>query len=546
MIDALAHGREYYRQCAWAEAFEALSFADRTQPLGGDDLELLAMAAYLTGRDEDYLGALDRAHRAHLEAGCHLRAARAAFWLSLRLLFRGSIGPANGWLARAQRVLDQTQADCVERGYVLLPLVQRHINTGDWDAAYAVAADAVAIGERFGEADLYACARHLQGRVLIQQAHIEQGLALLDEAMVAVIAGDLSPLVTGLIYCSVIDGCQEIYAFGRAHEWTAALARWCERQPQLIAFSGVCMAHRAEIMVMQGAWSEALEEARRAGVRCSQAGNPHAAAVAFYQEAEVLRLKGECPAAEECYRRASELGIDPQPGLALLRLTQGRSKSAAATLRRALDASADRLQRLKLLPAYVEVLLATGDIKGARLTSDELEESARTLESGAASVLSAIVAQARGAVELAEGDALVALVSLRRAWRVWQQVDAPYRAARVRVLLGLACRALDDHDGSRLELDVARMMFERLGAAPDLAHLASIGQGGLAHAPHHLSARELQVLRLVAAGRTNKAIATALVLSEKTIDRHVSNILTKLDVPSRAAATAFAYQHHLL
>lgn len=545
MIEQLSRGRESYKQRAWADAFEALSLASQAGPLGGEDLELLAMAAYLTGRDDEYLSALDRAHRAHLEAGANLRAARAAFWLSLRLLFRGSIGPSNGWLARAQRLLEHERADCAEHGYVLLAMSTQHASAGECDAAYAKAQEALAIGERCGDADLSACARMLQGRSLTQQGHVERGLALLDEAMVAVIAGELSPLVTGLIYCSVIEGCQEIYAFGRAREWTDALNRWCEGQSQLIAFSGVCMTHRAEIMVFLGAWSEALEETRRACARCSQVGNPRAAALALYQQAEVQRLRGDFAAAEQTYRGTSDLGAEPQPGLALLRLAQGRTRAAVAAIRRSLDASTDRLHRLRLLPAYAEIMLATSHVPEARRACDELTEVARALESPAGSVLSGIVAHVRGAVELAEGEALTALVSLRRAWRTWQEVDAHYMSARARVLVGLACRALGDHDGSQLELDAARVAFERLGAEPDVARLASASLAAPT-ASHRLSAREVQVLRLVATGRTNKAIANELVLSEKTIDRHVSNILTKLDVPSRAAATAFAVQHHLI
>jgi DNA-binding CsgD family transcriptional regulator len=545
VIEPLTRGREACSQRAWADAFEALSVASQAGSLGGDDLDLLAMAAYLTGRDDEYLNALDRAHRAHLEAGATLRAARAAFWLSLRLLFRGSIGPANGWLARAQRLLEREPADCAEHGYILLAISTQHAGAGESGAAYAKAQEALAIGERCGDADLSACARMLQGRSLIQQGDVERGLALLDEAMVGVVAGELSPIVTGLIYCSVIEGCQEIYAFGRAREWTEALTRWCEGQSQLIAFSGVCMTHRAEIMVFLGAWSEALEETRRACARCSQVGNPRSAALALYQQAEVQRLRGEFAAAEQSYHGASDLGAEPQPGLALLRLAQGRTRAAAAAIRRALNASNDRLHRLRLLPPYVEIMLAAGQVREARLACEELTEIARPLET-AGGVLSGIVAHVRGAVELAEGEPLSALVSLRRAWRIWQQLEASYLSARARLLLSLACRALGDHDGCHFELDAARMAFERLGAAPDAARLVSASLSAPAQEAYRLSARELQVLRLVATGRTNKAIASELVLSEKTIDRHVSNILTKLDVPSRAAATAFAYQHHLI
>jgi ATP/maltotriose-dependent transcriptional regulator MalT len=540
-MDHLARGRERYAQRAWADAFRALSLAEQAEPMAGADLELLALSAYLIGRDDDYLDALDRAHRAYLDAGECLRAARTAFWLGLRLLFRGENGPATGWFARAQRLLDREDRDCVERGYLLLAVVQERVNAGDLDAMKASEA-----GDRFAEPDLSACARHLQGRILLEQGQVAQGLALLDEAMVAVIAGDLSPLLTGLIYCSVIDGCLQVYEFRRAGEWTRALARWCDLQPELVAFTGVCMAHRAEIMQLHGAWSDALDEARCAYGRCLDAGNRHAAAAAFYQQAEVQRLRGEFAAAEESYRSASQWGREPQPGLALLRLAQGRVDVAAAAIRRVVNATNDRVQLAKLLPADVEIMLAAGEIEEARRACCELEGIARDFGTGKPDVLGAIASQARGAVELAGGEAMAALVSLRRAWRSWLQIDAPYMAARVRVLVAVACRELGDQDGNDLELRAARSVFEQLGAAPDLARVASLTQATHGCAPHRLSSRELQVLRLVAAGKTNKAIAAELVLSERTIDRHVSNIFNKLDVPSRAAATAFAYEHRLL
>jgi ATP/maltotriose-dependent transcriptional regulator MalT len=539
MPGELEQGREWYAQRAWADAQRSLSLADQTAPLSADDLERLATAAYMIGRDDDSLKALARAHEAHLDAGEEARAARCAFWLGLRLLLRGEMGPATGWLARAQRLLEHQQQDSVERGYLLLPAAEQELESGDCAAAHASAGSAAEIGERFGEKDLIACARHVQGRALIGQGQVEAGLALLDEAMVAVTAGELSPLVTGLIYCSVIESCQEVYAVGRAREWTSALAQWCAEQPQMVTFSGPCLVRRAEILQLHGEWPDAIVEARHACTRFSRA----IAAAAFYQLAEVHRLRGDFAAAEEAYRSASQGGREPQPGLALLRLAQGRTDAAAAAIRRVVSATTDRLQRTRLLPADVEILLATGDVDGAREACRELEELVASFNT---EVLAAMAAHARGAVELAGGDPPAALGSLRRALQVWQRVEAPYLAARTRLLMGLACRELGDDDGADLELDAARTAFARLGAAPDLAQLDALVQVKAARDPHRLTPRELQVLRLIASGMTNKAIASELSLSEKTVDRHVSNIFTKLDVPSRAAATAYAYEHRLL
>ena len=537
----LERGRAQYEARAWADAYRLLSLAERSGPLAGVDLERLATAAYLTGRDDDYLKALDLAHRAHSQAGDVQRAARCAFWLGLRLQFRNEAAQATGWFGRAHRLLERDATDSAAQGYLLLPAVNRSIAAGDARAALEAASRAARIGDRFAEPDLSALARHLQGRVLIQQGRVGDGLALLDEAMVAVTTGELSPVVAGLIYCSVIEGCQEVHALERAREWTSALARWCDEQPDLVAFTGVCQVHRAEIMQLNGAWQMALDEARRAAQRCLAAGNRQSAAAAYYQQAEVCRLRGAFAAAEEAYANASQWGSEPQPGLALLRLAQGRIDDAAAAMRRVMSASTDRLQRSKLLPAHVEVMLAVGDVDAARAASDELERIAQSFDSG---MLGAIAAQARGALELAAGDARAAVAPLRRASEAWQSIEAPYLVARTRELLGLACRALGDEDGAKLELAAAQTAFAQLEAVPDLARIEA--RDGAPRRVHGLTTRELQVLRLVAAGKTNKAIARELKLSEKTIDRHLSNIFAKLDVPSRAAATAYAYQHQLI
>jgi ATP/maltotriose-dependent transcriptional regulator MalT len=541
--DELARGRRLCEKSAWADAFQSLSRADKRTPLGVEDLELLATSAYLVGREEIFLNALDRAHSAYRKSGETERAARCAFWLGLSLLLKGETGRGTGWLSGARRLIERDKADCVERGYLLLPTAEQFLGADDLDAAYETALDAVEIGDRFGEADLVACARHIQGRALMLKGQIEEGLALLDEAMVAITSGELSPLMTGLIYCSVIDACQQIYAVARAREWTSALAQWCEAQPQMVAFTGTCLVHRAEIMQLHGAWREAIEEARRACERYAKGIEPRPPAAAFYRQGEVHRLRGEFRAAETAYRNASRQGYEPQPGLALLRMTQGRTDAAAAAISRVLSTTTDRLQRTRLLSAYVEVMLAAGDIEDARVACHELADTAESFDTG---VLGAMAAHARGAVELADGDPRAALASLRRAFEVWRRIEAPYEAARVRLLTGLACRALGDEEGARLELDAARAVFEQLGATPDLVRIDSLAKGVPSDQARGMTPRELQVLRLVAAGKTNKAIAAELFVSAKTVDRHVSNIFGKLDVPSRAAATAYAYEHKLI
>jgi DNA-binding CsgD family transcriptional regulator len=541
---AVERGRESYAKRVWVEAHESLSEADRATPLGADDLELLARSAYMLGRDEDYVAALERAHRAQLDAGHDLPAANSAFWIGLNLFLRGETAPATGWFARAQRLVDRQDGDCAERGYLLTAVCVQQLAARDYEAAYATAGEAAAIGERCGDRDLVAFARMDQGSAMLSLGHTDEGRRLVDETMVSVTAGELSPIAAGLVYCNTISLCQDAHELRRAREWTVALTRWCEQQPDMVAHTGICHVHRAELMTLGGAWEEALGELRRLGERLAGGVvNQRAMGQAAYQQGEVLRLRGEFDAADTAYREASRLGREPQPGLALLRLVQGNVGTAAASIRRAVGEATQPLRRAALLPAYVEIALAAEDVEAARVAWRELEEIACRQGSDP---LVASAAQAEGAVRLAEGDADAALTATRRAWNLWEELKAPYEAARARVLVGLACRELGDEDTAALELEGARQAFIDLGAAPDLASLGSLTGQPEPGNTGGLTARELEVLRLVAAGRSNRDIAAALTISEHTAARHLQNIFAKLHVSSRTAASAFAFEHHLV
>ena len=541
--EALERGRASYAARAWGAAYGALAQADGEAPLDPPDLELLATAAYMLGRDDEWMAVLERAHQRYADAGDPRRAAHCAGWVGVNHMLRGEMGPATGWLGRAQRLLED-EGDCVERGYALIPDIFRNAAAGDWEAAAASAGDAAAIGRRFGDPDLFALATHAQGQMLATGGRVAEGLALLDEAMVALTTSELSPIVSGLVYCGVIRACQAVYEVRRAREWTTALSRWCDGQSDLVAFTGRCLVHRAEILQLAGDWNDALVEARRAGERLAAGFNQAAAADALYRQAELHRVRGELADAERAYREASRLGHEAQPGLALLRLCQGRGEAAAATVHRVLGEATVPHKRVGLLAAAVEVFLAVDEVRTADGACAELEGLTAAFGS---ELLRGVAWHARGAVELARGEPAGALASLRRAIETWHELRAPYEEARSRELVGLASRALGDDDTAALELAAARACYEELGAAHDLRRLGRAGgDARTASTAHGLSARELEVLRLVAAGGTNKAIADELVLSARTVDRHVSNIFAKLRVSSRAAATAYAYEHDLV
>jgi len=536
----LEKGRAAYEARAWTEARDALSAAHEVHALSHDDLRRLGMAAYLVGDEATFLHALQEAHQRCADANDAAGAARYAFWLGFHLVNRREAAQANGWFARGSRWVQRSGGGCAEEGLLLLPQAMRHVMAAEYSAAADVAGRAAALGERHHEPDLLAMALHVQGRALLRLERVEEGLALLDEAMVAVAAGELSPQVTGIIYCGVISACREVGALQRAHEWTAALTTWCEGQPDMVPYAGECRVYRAEILQSEGRWEEAMHEARRALEFFARGPESAGRGLALYRTAELHRLRGQLSQAEDAYRAASLAGRQPQPGLALLRMAQGDAEAGAVALDRALAETADGLRRARLLPAYVETLLELDRVDDAARASRELSDVAERVGTG---TLRTVALEAAGAVALAAGDPRGALGNLRKACEAWRGADAPYEAARARVLLAQACRALGDEDGARLELEAARADFERLGAELDEARAAALVHGRVVRDRHGLTPREIEVIALLATGRTNRAIAERLSISEKTVARHVANIFQKIGVSSRAAATAFAYEH---
>ncbi|HZQ36682.1 MAG TPA: LuxR C-terminal-related transcriptional regulator, partial [Dehalococcoidia bacterium] len=508
-----------------------------------DDLEQFAIVAHLLGRDEESRDLLSRGYPDAIRTGRNVRAARFAFWVAHGLIFESRMSEASGWIARAQQLMAGQDREHVEHGYLRMWSGIEQLQDGEFATALATLAEAESIATRCGDLTLRAGARYLRGRAYIWSGRVAEGMQLLDEVMVSVIAGEVSPLNVGHTFCGVLEACHEVLDLRRAREWTGALSRWCESQPDLVPYRGPCQVYRAEVMQFHGAWVDALAEAQQACAWLSQPASPEGPADAFYRVGELHRLRGEYAAAEEAYRQASRLGRRPDPGLPLLWLAQGRVQAAHTALHRALAEETGPGLRAELLDAAIQALLAAGDVAAARSLAGELREIATTL---GAPLVRARCLMAEGAAALAEHAPDAALGPLRRAWREWQRLEAPYEAARARLLIGCAYRDLGDLDSAAMEFDAARWVFHQLGALPDLAGVEALASpAGAKQTPGGLTLRELDVLRLIADGQTNKEIAAALVISEHTVARHVQNMLAKLGCASRAALAAFAVEHGL-
>jgi ATP/maltotriose-dependent transcriptional regulator MalT len=523
---------------SWFEAYEAFGALDRSS-LTPQDWRGLADAAWWLGRLDESRAARQRAYTGFAEAGDDRSAGWAAARLCIEHFQHEEPAVGAGWLGRAQRHA-RALPECVELGWIALVEATVVRFSGALDTAMPLVERATRIAQRFGDRDLLGMAIHTQGLILIQRGRIQQGMALLDEAMTSVVAGELSDYFTGAIYCNVIQACLEVADVGRASEWSRAAQVWADSIPPESPYPGLCRINRAAIASLRGEWAEAEAEARRATDELAY--SPALMAQALYEVGDIRRRLGDLSGAQEAFERAHELGLEPQPGLALLRLAQGKVDAAMAALRvAATTGSGVPLRRARLQWALVDAALVAGDLETARAARDELDTIAQATD---APVLDASASTVRGSILLAEGDAPGALAALRRACVIWQDLGLPYEAARARMLYGLALRAAGDEDDAGLELRAALAAFERLGAASDAVKTSDL-LAAPSTLPRGLTPREAEVLRLVAAGKTNRDIAVELVISEHTVARHLQNMFVKLGVSSRSAATAFAYEHGL-
>ena len=459
----LESGRLSYDRRAWAEAHEQLTRADAESSLGADDLELLATAAYMLGRDEEYLTVLERAHHAHVEDGQPLRAARSGWWLGINLALRGEVGRGTGWIGRAQRLVDRAGRECVEQGYLALADALGRAQTGDWRVPWPPR-EAAAIAERHGDPDLLALAFVDQGHYLMRLGELDGGVRLLDEAMVSVTAGELSPIVTGIVYCGVIDGCQEVPSSRRAREWTAALTRWCESSPTWSPSPAAasCTAPRSCSCTARGR----TRSTRRGGRRRAAGRDRHrGVGQAYYRQGELLRLPGGSARPRRRTARRARTAGSPSPASPCCGWPRARRDAAAAAMRRALGEATEPLRRAPLLPAFVEVVFATATTRRrARPPSWRRSPPAR------GGVLPAAAAQARGAVASRAATPGGARPHSAAASRPGGSSRRRTRAPR----RGYSSRRPAGRSATRTRPRSSwtpRGTFERLGAGPDLARL---------------------------------------------------------------------------
>ena len=440
IVDDLAEAREAYERREWVSAYRALSDLDASD-LRADDFTALATTAYLLGRHNDCVQALQRAFQASVDAGDDRAAARSALRLALVLTLTGERAVGGGWAARATRLLDDLAGDVVERGYVAVHEAFSSVVGGDFPAAFEQASVVVDYGPRYDDPDLLAHGLNMTGRLMTHAGQVQEGLRLMDESLVGVVAGDVSPIVSGIVYCTTVEGCALVHDFGRMVEWTRALTTWCDAQPGLVAFTGQCAVHRGQLMRLRGAFDEAVEELERAAERYALGGGGPAVGLAHEERGDVLLVLGDFRGAERAYEQALRHGSRAQPGRALLCSARGDLQGAVGMIEPALGEVGDPVERAHLLPAAVQIQLAVGDVPEAASLVRELDEIATAF--GCAGML-ATHAYAASTVALADDDPTRAMAAIRSAIDTWTELGASYEVARCRLTLGEALRSLGD------------------------------------------------------------------------------------------------------
>ena len=539
----LMQGRQAFHQKLWADAYKLLSKANKDRLLKPKDMEFLAIAAYLSGRSSDSNDIWVCTYNAYLENNNIKGAVRAAFWLGFTLLNKGESARGGGWIGLADRLLKENQVDSVENGYLILPVALQLLRSGDASNSFKNFENAGKIGESFRDTDLITLSRLGRGQALIKLKEIDKGVSFLDEAMATVESGQVSAIVSGIVYCAVIEACLEIYDLQRAREWTNALTSWCESQPHLVPFRGQCLIRRSEILQLHGEWPSAKEEAYRATEVLNQKIAEPLTGYAYYQLGELYRLQGEFIKADEVYHQASKNGYNPQPGLSLLRLAQKKEDIAVTLIITAEKEAKDMKTRSKILPAFVEIMLAVNKIQKAHNALVEFMQITNELN---APFLHGTAAYAEGTILLKKEEEKAAIKQFVKSKIIWEKLRAPYLTARTRLMTGIAYLKAGDKDTANLEFEAARYLFDQLNATPDVAETDSYLRDKNTAQSCGLSHRELEVLLLIAQGKSNKAVANELYISERTVERHVSNIFSKLHVSSRSAATAFAYKNQFI
>lgn len=538
LSNSIRKGRDAFNKQSWAKAYLHFKAEDLDQ---AQDLEDFAKAAYLTGKRSESNDLWARAHQEYFNDKNIPKAVYCAFWLGMNLLSQGETAQGSGWMARANRLAKECP-ECPEHGLLLVPQALQKMREGNGEEAFKLFSRAFELGQRYNNQDLMALGRLGRGQALIIQKQVSEGTTLFDETMVAVLSEEISPIVAGIVYCAVIETCQKIYDLQRAREWTTALSQWCDDHSELIPFRGQCLVRRAEILQLNGEWANAIHEVQKACKLLSEPPGETATGEAYYRQGEIFRLQGRLSEALEMFRIASKWGRNPQPGLALLRLMQGQFDTARAAIQQLENEKKDPITRSRILPAYVEIMLLVSEQTKAQKATDELMEIASRMH---ADYLLAVALYTKGNTLLHSDKINPALECLKESWQLFNQTKAVYESARARILLGQAYHRLGDDDSAELEFNAAGNVLKNLGAVPDIERL-NLLTGHSYSNNHKLTPRELDVLQLLATGKTNKEIASQLFISQRTVDRHVSNIFAKLNISSRSAATAFAHKHQLL